>query len=69
MSPIVIDNYVSFNSFQTLKKGFMGSEFPWFYNPHVLTAAGEDEDNQGLPFVGRAGQLLNKMLSAINLER
>tara|TARA_B100001121_G_scaffold301641_1_gene312998 strand:- start:313 stop:1023 length:711 start_codon:yes stop_codon:yes gene_type:complete len=32
-------------------------------------APGRDEDNQGLPFVGRAGQLLNKMLSAINLKR
>jgi len=32
-------------------------------------APGRDEDTQGLPFVGRAGQLLNKMLSAINLER
>ena len=25
-------------------------------------APGKDEDKQGLPFVGRAGQLLNKML-------
>ena len=32
-------------------------------------APGRDEDIQGLPFVGRAGQLLNKMLAAINLER
>ena len=32
-------------------------------------APGRDEDSQGLPFVGRAGQLLNKMLSAINLKR
>ena len=32
-------------------------------------APGRDEDHQGLPFVGRAGQLLNKMLSAINLKR
>ena len=32
-------------------------------------APGKDEDSQGLPFVGRAGQLLNKMLSAINLKR
>jgi len=28
---------------------------------------GRDEDIQGLPFVGRAGQLLDKMLAAINL--
>jgi len=30
---------------------------------------GEQEDLQGLPFVGPAGQLLDKMLSAINLSR
>ena len=32
-------------------------------------APGQKEDQQGLPFVGSAGELLNKMLSAINLER
>ena len=32
-------------------------------------APGRDEDQQGIPFVGRAGQLLNKMLLAINLRR
>ena len=32
-------------------------------------APGRDEDEQGIPFVGRAGQLLNKMLLAINLQR
>ncbi len=32
-------------------------------------APGRDEDIEGLPFVGRAGQLLNKMLEAINLRR
>jgi DNA polymerase len=35
----------------------------------VGEAPGRDEDLQGLPFVGRAGQLLNKMLAAINLAR
>ena len=30
---------------------------------------GEEEDNQGLPFVGKAGQLLDKMLAAISLSR
>ncbi|MDR0465237.1 MAG: uracil-DNA glycosylase [Treponema sp.] len=30
---------------------------------------GEDEDKQGRPFVGKAGQLLDKMLSAIGLSR
>lgn len=32
-------------------------------------APGADEDKQGEPFVGRAGQLLNKILDAINFER
>jgi uracil-DNA glycosylase len=32
-------------------------------------APGRDEDRQGLPFVGRAGKLLDKMLAAINLDR
>jgi len=30
---------------------------------------GADEDAQGLPFVGRAGQLLNNMISAMGLRR
>ncbi|MBI5525407.1 MAG: uracil-DNA glycosylase [Deltaproteobacteria bacterium] len=30
---------------------------------------GEDEDRQGEPFVGRAGQLLTKMIVAMGLER
>ena len=30
---------------------------------------GENEDLQGEPFVGRGGQLLDKMLAAIDLDR
>lgn len=30
---------------------------------------GRDEDVQGLPFVGRAGKLLNQMIEAMGLER
>ena len=30
---------------------------------------GADEDKQGLPFVGRAGQLLNNMIAAMGLKR
>jgi len=30
---------------------------------------GADEDSQGLPFVGKAGQLLDRMLSSIGLSR
>ena len=35
----------------------------------VGEAPGRDEDLQGEPFVGRAGQLLNAMLRAVGLER
>ena len=43
-------------------------------NPHarimlVGEAPGRDEDIQGLPFVGRSGQLLDRMLAAIGLKR
>ncbi|MDY6949037.1 MAG: uracil-DNA glycosylase, partial [Pseudomonadota bacterium] len=35
----------------------------------VGEAPGADEDRQGEPFVGRAGQLLNSMLKAVGLAR
>ena len=35
----------------------------------VGEAPGADEDIQGMPFVGRAGQLLTKMIEAIGLRR
>ena len=41
-------------------------------NPLVLVIGegpGEDEDKTGRPFVGKAGQLLDKMLAAISLRR
>lgn len=43
-------------------------------NPHARVmfigeAPGRDEDEQGKPFVGRSGQLLDRMLAAIGLSR
>ena len=43
-------------------------------NPHaelmfIGEGPGADEDAQGLPFVGRAGQLLNNMIAAMGLKR
>ncbi len=35
----------------------------------VGEAPGRDEDIQGIPFVGRAGQLLDKMIGAIGMDR
>ena len=43
-------------------------------NPHaklmfIGEAPGKDEDIQGLPFVGRAGQLLTKIIEAMGMKR
>lgn len=41
-------------------------------NPDIMFVGegpGADEDEQGEPFVGRAGQLLNNMISAMGLKR
>ena len=35
----------------------------------VGEAPGRDEDREGLPFVGRAGQMLNRMFAAIGMDR
>jgi len=35
----------------------------------VGEAPGADEDEQGIPFIGRAGQLLTKIIEAIDLRR
>jgi DNA polymerase len=35
----------------------------------VGEAPGREEDQQGIPFVGRSGQLLDRMLAAIGLDR
>ena len=43
-------------------------------NPHaklvfIGEGPGADEDEQGIPFVGRAGKLLNRMMQAVGLKR
>jgi uracil-DNA glycosylase family 4 len=38
-------------------------------HPLQVVQAGQDEDIQGEPFVGRAGQLLTKIIEAIGLSR
>lgn len=59
--------------FCDLKKGARNTVFA-DGNPNarlmiIGEAPGRDEDIQGKPFVGRAGQLLDKMLAAIGLAR
>ena len=54
---------------QTRTQGVFGvgnRKRPWMV---IGEAPGADEDRQGEPFVGRAGQLLNSMLKAIGLAR
>jgi uracil-DNA glycosylase family 4 len=46
-----------------------GSGSPHASLVFVGEGPGADEDMQGLPFVGRAGQLLTKMIESINLKR
>ena len=46
-----------------------GSGHPQARLVFVGEGPGADEDRQGLPFVGRAGQLLTKMIESIQLRR
>lgn len=56
-----------------LKKGARNCVFadglPGAHLMIIGEAPGADEDRQGKPFVGRAGQLLDRMLGAIGLDR
>lgn len=47
----------------------LGSGNPRAELMFVGEAPGEDEDLQGLPFVGRAGQLLTKIIESMGLKR
>ncbi|MBN2571259.1 MAG: uracil-DNA glycosylase [Ignavibacteriales bacterium] len=54
---------------QTRKNFVFGAGNPNANAMLIGEAPGADEDEQGEPFVGRAGQLLTKILSAINFQR
>jgi len=54
---------------ETRKNVVFGSGSPSAELMFVGEAPGEDEDIQGLPFVGRAGQLLTKIIEAMGLRR
>lgn len=53
----------------TRNKFVFGSGSPTADIMIIGEAPGAEEDAQGLPFIGRAGQLLTKILEAINLQR
>jgi DNA polymerase len=46
-----------------------GAGSPYAKLVFIGEGPGQNEDEQGLPFVGRAGELLTKMIEAINLTR
>jgi DNA polymerase len=54
---------------QTAKRLVFADGNPQARVMFVGEAPGYEEDIQGLPFVGRSGQLLDKMLKAIGLDR
>lgn len=53
----------------TRKNIVFGSGNPQAELMFIGEAPGADEDEQGLPFVGRAGQLLTKIIEAIEMRR
>lgn len=55
--------------FRTAKQAVPGQGNPEADFVCVGEAPGANEDEQGVPFVGQAGQLLTKILAAINLSR
>ena len=55
--------------YKTATRGVPGSGNPKADFMCVGEAPGANEDEQGVPFVGAAGQLLTKILAAVNLSR
>jgi uracil-DNA glycosylase len=51
------------------KQIVFGTGDPYAQLMFIGEGPGADEDAQGLPFVGRAGQLLNNMIAAMGLKR
>ena len=68
-----LKNYIKKSDFSPLKKTAnktVISDGNQFSKLMIIgEAPGKDEDIKGVPFVGMAGQLLDKMLLAINLNR
>ena len=54
---------------ETRTKGVPGDGNPHARIFFIGEAPGADEDAQGLPFVGRAGKLLDKIIAAMGLKR
>jgi len=65
----ILDNQVCSQLASQATQLVMGDGNPDADVIFIGEAPGAEEDKQGLPFVGRAGQFLNDMLQSINLSR
>lgn len=65
----ILNTFEGCNLKRTAKNLVFGAGNPKARVMFVGEAPGRDEDIQGIPFVGRSGELLNKMLAAIDLDR
>lgn len=65
----ILDNFDGCNLKFTAKQLAFSDGNPQAPLTLVGEAPGRDEDMQGKPFVGRSGQLLDKILAAIGIER
>ena len=65
----ILDKNVCADLARTAKQLVIGDGNPGADIIFIGEAPGAEEDKQGLPFVGRAGQFLNDMLQLINLSR
>lgn len=64
-----LDNFTGCNLRHSAKSMVFADGNPEARVMFIGDAPGRDEDLQGLPFVGRHGQLLDRMLAAIGLSR
>ncbi|MBI5124094.1 MAG: uracil-DNA glycosylase [Candidatus Omnitrophica bacterium] len=64
-----VSNCKRCNLHKTRRNVVFGAGSPKAELMFIGEAPGEDEDIQGLPFVGRAGQLLTKIIEAMGLKR
>ncbi len=62
-------NCTACDLYMTKRNTVFGSGNPAASLMFIGEAPGEEEDKQGLPFVGRAGQLLTKIVEAMGLKR
>ena len=65
----LIENFDGCNLKRTAKSTVFADGNPNAKLMFIGEAPGRDEDIQGLPFVGRAGQLLDRILKAIKMDR